>query len=88
MRPIVRRSALARDRVIQRVEAERSTTKRPSSRPKGAAAKTAEKQDISRRHASIPEAVAAGYTIAPIARLANDPNMLPKTNSRFKSKCY
>ncbi|KAK9895649.1 hypothetical protein P389DRAFT_210537 [Cystobasidium minutum MCA 4210] len=85
MRPIVRRSALARDRVIQRAEAERDTTRRPAARPKGNTKTTAERQEITRRHASIPEAVSAGYTIAPIPKIGNDPSTLPKSNSRFKT---
>lgn len=92
MRPILRRSAAARDRAVQRAEA--GAAPRPRKRALAAAAGTGagaggssrDKMEIAKRHAAIPQAINTAYTIAPISRISADPSSMPKKNERFKGK--
>lgn len=82
MRPIIRRSAQLRDRNIQRADAATPTHHKARSRLVPAAAR--DKTELSRRHAAIPQALSAAYTVAPISRINADPSTAPKSNVRFK----
>lgn len=90
MRPILRRSAAARDRAVQRAEA--NAPPRPKKRSlaasaaggAGAGGSSRDKMEIAKRHAAIPQAINTAYTIAPVSRINADPATMPKKNERFK----
>lgn len=88
MRPILRRSAAARDRAVQRAEA--GAVPRPKKRSlaavsgPGAGGSSRDRMEIAKRHAAIPQAINTAYTVAPISRINADPGTMPKKNERFK----
>ena len=94
MRPLIRRSAAMRDRQIERAEHDpRQRAPRPSKSAArqggtgpGGNPPPATREDISKRHAAIPEAINTAYTIAPISRIASDPNNMPKKSERMKGE--
>merc|ERR1711939_648762 len=82
MRPIVRRSAQARDRAIARAEAAAPARRARPSQPAAGSQKPAESQ-IGKRHAAIPQPINAAYQIAPISNVSQI--QVQKSNLRFKS---
>lgn len=84
MRPIVRRSAQARDRAIARAEAAAPVRR---SRPLQATVGGSQRPEtqIAKRHAAIPQPISVAYEIAPISNVSGVVGP-QKGNLRFKSE--